>query len=666
MGSLLLFLGLIALVVRGIQSIWRPEQDETAPFGEGFLIFLSLGLMTWVSLVWFLALLGLLTGINLLLAAGSALLAVMGWGWVRKCPLSSWRISVGRPTRLEFFDLIPWTAFAALVAFALWRGSFLPTLNTDALFLSLPKADVYLAEAGINLFVPPTPEWMSHASQPSTYEMLLASVMALGGDDHLTEWVATLSGTGFAIGCWVLFRQWFNDRLTAHIGFLLVLSSTVFLLHLSSDKADLTTNLACLLLIYWTAQSNRRPSTRNMGFALLSGLLLMGLKKSGWLVSPVFFLVIAYLAIQRWDSSSKTRKIVKLLGLFGMGIILLGGANQLYLFVHTGNPFGIYKTGEQAFSVSAFSLIDPFRFLALVALAPYIASIQTIRMPWNGVEWYWPEYNLFFSHFGYAFILILGTALVSILFLGPWLRRTFPKSREARSWSLLALLAFAMITTHRYPYAGGFNTVARLTLFLVPALLAIGLLPLLDRTFGHRIVPSWIRGTILGAVTVLCIVSAMQAYIHDLHAPLAYVVDLWQHPEKRRWIFVEPNRLPSRLDRMAGPEDVIATDLTDHAWLHPLWGEYLSRKVLIISWQGNHAVIPEEAKWVVADNVASGIWGRGLSIRSAGDFARAKGWGLASPRDTALFRQLQYDPHWTLILSSTSGEQCLFQRRSPE
>ena len=663
MGSLLLFLGLITLLARGIQVTWGSEQ-ESAPFGESFLVFVTLVMMAWVSLSWFLALLGLLTGVNLLLAATSTLFTVMGWARLKGVPRSRWGIA-WHPARPEFVNILPWALFGTLVAFAFWRGSFLPTLNTDALFLSLPKADVYVAERGIDLFIPPTQEWMDFASQPSTYEMLLASVMALTGDDHLTEWVATLSGASFAISCWVLFRQWFKDKLTAHIGLLLVLSSTVFLLHLSSDKADLTTNLACLLLIHWSARSLQRPSDWNLGLALLSGLMLMGLKKSGWLVSPAFFIVIAYAAVRKREAIPLRSQLARLSGLSLSGLILLGGANQLYLWVHTGNPFGVYIAGEQAFSISSFSLVDPFRFLGLVALAPFISTIQTIRMPWSGIEWYWPEYNLFFSHFGYAFILILGLALVSLL-RSLRARRTLPSSKEAGIFCLLALLAFAMITTHRYSYDGGFNTMARFILFLAPALLAVGLLPLLDGALGRPLFRSWTRVGLLVSAALLCGLSAWQAYAHDLHAPLVYVTDLWQHPEKRRWIFVEPNRLPSRLDRIAGPRDIIAADLTNHTWLHPLWGEYLSRQVLIISWQGDHALIPEEAQWVVADNVSGGIWGGGLQVRSAADFAKARGRGLATPRDTALYRQLRNDPHWAAVLASPSGEQCLFHRRAPE
>lgn len=228
---------------------------------------------------------------------------------------------------------------------------------------------------------------------------------------------------------------------------------------------------------------------------------------------------------------------------------------------------------------------------------------------------------------------------------------------------MFALLAFVMIATRSYSYDGGFNTFARFTLFLLPALLAVGLLPLLDQLLSRRLSHSWARAGLLSAAITLSAISIIQAYVHDLHAPFVYVMDLWQHPEKRRWIFVEPNRLPSRLDRIAGPSDVIAADLTLHTWLHPLWGEHLSRRVLIISWQEGHAVIPDEAQWVVADNVAGGIWGLGLNVRSATDFARARGLGQSSSRDTALYRQLQNDRNWALVLASKTGEQCLFQRR---
>jgi hypothetical protein len=226
------------------------------------------------------------------------------------------------------------------------------------------------------------------------------------------------------------------------------------------------------------------------------------------------------------------------------------------------------------------------------------------------------------------------------------------------------LLAWAVIATHRYSYDGGFNTMARFVQFLVPALLALGLLPWLDST-GERRRP-WILRALLSGTILLFIISAEETYRHDLHAPWIYVSDLWQHPEKRRWIFVEPNRVPSSLDRIAGPFDVIATDLTYQTWLHPLWGEDLTRKVLILHWQGDRAQIPDEAQWAVADNVASTIWGNGLNVRSAADLARARGWGQPTPRDSALYHQLLKNPHWHLVLANPAGNQCLFQRITPD
>jgi hypothetical protein len=398
--------------------------------------------------------------------------------------------------------------------------------------------------------------------------------------------------------------------------------------------------------------------------ALLSGLLLIGLKKSGWLVFPAFGLILAFRTFRKAQGEPWGARLGTLLLLGLGGVLLLGGINHLYLWAHTGNPFGVYLVGDQL-AYSAFTFSDPLRFLGLVALAPYLASSpRTIHLPWSGAEWYWPEYNLFFSHFGYAFILILGLALWACLHR-LWRRSAPLGPATGKTWIALALLAWAVIATHRYSYDGGFNTVARFVQFLVPALLALGLLPGLDRWLSVQPRSTGVRVALLVAALSLFVVSAGKAYRNDAYAPWPYVADLWEHPEQRRMVFINPNRTPSMLDRFAGSEDVIATDLTYQTWLHPLWGEDLTRKVLLIRWQGNHAVIPEGAQWAVADNMAGQIWGNGLNVRSASDLAKAQGWGMPTDRDMALYRQLIHDPHWRIILSNEFGNQCVFQRVLP-
>lgn len=660
---LVTYLLLIAVSARGIQQIWEPRSEDPRTFGEDLLVLTSLGMVLWSAEVWFLAALQHLTSGHLLETGLFVTAVLVLWGWIKGHPIDTWRLPPMHP-RDGGFERAAWVLFSLLVAFALWRGWLLPTLNTDALYLSLPKADQYVVDHGLNLFIPPAQAWMTHAAQPSTYEMLLASVMALTGNDHLTEWVATLSGTLYALMIFVLFRQWFKEHLTAYLGWLLALSSTLFLLHLSSDKADLTTNLACLLLITWTARSLNQPTTWNLGMALLSGFLLLGLKKSGWLVFPVFMLILLVRMIWR-PAIGIPRPRYALLALLSLGgLLLLGGLNHLYLWIQTGNPFGVYFVKDQL-AYSSFTFLDPVRFLAIVALAPYIGSSpRTLHLPWNGQDWYWPPYNLFFSHYGYAFLFILIWACWGGL---RWLRkRPEGPPGPARTWILLALGAWAIIATHRYSYEGGFNTIGRFVLFLVPTLLALGFLTWFDRRWGARPRSPWLNAALLVGASCLTGGSALQAYRQDSYAPWPYVAALWKHPEWRRTIYINPDRVTEILDRMASPDAVIATDLTYQSWIHPLWGEHLTRKVELIHWKGSKAQIPEDAQWAVADNMASQIWAANLEVRSAADFARNQGWGLPTSRDTALYHQLKEDPHWRLILSNDFGNQCAFQRILPD
>jgi hypothetical protein len=273
----------------------------------------------------------------------------------------------------------------------------------------------------------------------------------------------------------------------------------------------------------------------------------------------------------------------------------------------------------------------------------------------SGKEWFWPEYNLIYSHygwlFGFALLAALAVLAAGIFHKGP--ARRFPPEQWICLWSSSFLAYFVL--SRNYAYDGGFNTFPRILLFVLPPILAAGCLPLLAMA-RRPWIPAIAALLVLGGATA-------SAYEHDMVAPNIYLDDLWLHPEKRRWVLVAPNRIPCVLDRLAGPKAVVVADCTYLTWLTPLWGEGFTRDVRLVQWQAGRPQIPPNAEWVVIDNISGTMWGNGHEVRSAEDFAQAFRHGVPTERDTRLFPILKADPAWEVVMASPLGEQAIFRRR---
>ena len=356
-----------------------------------------------------------------------------------------------------------------------------------------------------------------------------------------------------------------------------------------------------------------------------------------------------------------SQRVFAILRFAGHGLaaaLAMGGVKTLWLW-HLTRPVAQVVAGvasQLSPAAHSFSWMDPLRFLWVVSLAPFRSSDYTVRLL-SGVEWYWPEYNLIYSHFGWLFgpALLLAMGVVAARLLRRWAGP--PAPREHWLCFVGAALLAALLLDRNYAYDGGFNTFPRFVLFLVPAVLAAGFLPLLA-TLNR---PRW---TTVGAVLVL-VGSTGLAYSRDMVAPFVYLKDLWDNPGKRRWVLVGPNRTPCILDRLAGPKAVVAADCTYQTWLAPLWGKDLSREVRLINWAGGQPHIPRGAEWVVIDNVSGVVWGNGQQVQDAEDFARAFRRGIPSDRDRRLYQILAADPNWEVVMASPLGEQALFRRKLP-
>lgn len=633
------------------------EIEET--WGMSWLEGMTRFLLLWLGVAWTLAALHALRPAGFITA--TVAMGVLAVWLFRREPDRQMAILAQTWECLQSIRLL-WVfpgVLGLLLAFNLFKGLILPCANSDALAWSMPIAIRYHLGHGLDWFTPPQAEWLPHLSDPHNYEIMVASILSLTGTDRVTEWLSTLMACGILTVVGVQFRRWCGPGIHVWTALLVFAAAPVFLLHLAADKGDLLTILLILLGIFWTVRAWLKGSPRPGILAIWVLFAVFNVKRSGWMLAPPL-LVAVYLRWLVQAARGRTPWAPTILRGLGHGMaaaLLMGGVKTLWLWHHT-RPLlkGVAGVASQlAPSAHTFSWADPFRFLWVVSLAPFRSTDYTVRLL-SGVQWYWPEYNLIYSHFGWLFgpalLVALGVLAIGLFRRGP--ARGF--SRE--QWLCLSassLLAFFLLARN-YAFDGGFNTFPRFVLFLLPAILAVGFLPLLA-----RISRPWIPGAL--AILILG-GAALQAYKHDMVAPNIYLEDLWLHPEKRRWVFVAPNRIPCVLDRLAGPKAVVVADCTYLTWLTPLWGEGFTRDVQLVQWQAGQPQIPPNAEWIVIDNISGTTWGNGHTVRSAADFAQAFRHGVPTERDVRLFSILKADPTWEVVMASPLGEQAIFRRRS--
>lgn len=607
--------------------------------------------LLWIGIDWILAAFHQLSSAGLMVSA--VLMSLVAAGIVLRNPTSYGTALLQARETLR--NLGPSKYFMGIIgllmAFNLFKGWVLPCANTDALSWSMPIAIRYHLNQGLDWINPPQIEWLSQLSHPHNYELMVASILSLTGTDRVTEWLSTLSACGILVVIGVLFRRWSGSGLHVWTVVLVFAAAPVFLLHLAADKADLLTTLLIILAIFWTVRAWLEEGTHSGVLALWVAFALFNVKRSGWMMGPPLMLAVyirwglqAARAHTRW-----TPVILRAVGHSLAAALAMGGMKALWLWHHK------LPILPGVNLVAHHSWADPLRFLWVVALAPFRSTDYTVRLL-SGREWYWPEYNLIYSHYGWVFgpavLAAIGVVGAGMLGRGP--ARRFSKEQ----WLFLgASTALAyLVLSRNYAYDGGFNTFPRFVLFLLPPIFAAGLLPLLA-SVRHSLIPGIAAVLMLGG-------SAMNAYDHDMVAPNVYLADLWKHPEKRRWILVGPNRMPCIVDRLAAPKAVVVSDYTYLTWLAPLWGEGFTRDVRLIEWKDERPQFPPEAEWVVIDNVSGLAWGKGHVVQNAEDFAKAFRHGIPQERDTRLFPILKADPAWEVVAASPQGEQAIFRRRS--
>ena len=282
-------------------------------------------------------------------------------------------------------------------------------------------------------------------------------------------------------------------------------------------------------------------------------------------------------------------------------------------------------------------------------------------MPWRSASWFWPRYELYFSHFGAPFT-VLALALPVAAFLahraGP-----SPTRRERIVASAIAVAALALLLPMRMRPVGFFAYFPRFMIFVLPVVACWTAVPAAARLL-RRGTSVWLRscGTslVLSCAAVFC-VHARDYGENDTFSSFAYAKKAAQH-DRYRVLSAGRDRAGSFVDRVAGPDDVVAVHDGMNTWVYPAFGRDLTRPVVFVRTDGGRVAVPPEAKWVMVDRSWNRVWGH-PDLTDMGAVRRYLGRGPLSAEDTLVVRTLSADPAFELVYLNQGSNQAVFRRR---
>jgi hypothetical protein len=594
------------------QRVWR---DEAGP-AERALAAAVVGLAIWLAANWLLAIAHLFVRPALITVA--VLMALVAAVLRPRFGLALGRgLGLGIPIAL-------WTLFA------LWKGFVLPPQTHDALAYHLPKAAMIAQAHGFEHFAAPDPRI---TSLPANYELLLADVLVMSGSDTCTEWLGTLSFLLFLCATAAVAERWWPQHPHRAATALAAAGAPLLLLHSTADKNDLLLGALCVAAILWAARGGRVP----MLLAVVSLAMAGGLKPT----AAAVLIALAPFLLMRW----RELRLAELAVAAVLAFLLLGGVAWIDVFGlnhagAAGPPAGFESSAKYG------DFANVWRVPLLALLVPFEPNPNAVWVPWLHEYWYWPHYEIFFSHYG-ALVSILAVFAVIFAF-----RRNEP-NRERTIGTIAALAAAALILPMQMRPLGMFAAMPRYVVFVLPVIVCWSVPPLLE-LLGRR--SPLLAQTFAAALVAFFAVSAFDVALNDRMAPLRFVRWAAQHPGDRH-IWFMPNRAASVADRRAGAHDTIAVDGGFDTWTYPAYGAHLTRRVVFI----HDDVVPPAAQWVVIDHAYGRVW-RDPNLTDMGKFWNYVGRGKPDPAEVRLQLALERDPRWTEVFYDPRLNQAVFER----
>jgi hypothetical protein len=637
-GFLLTVAAIFACGLAVSDRLWRGESD-LGP-AERVLSGALVGMALWLAASWLLAVAHLLTRPALIGVA-----VAMGMvGAVLRSSLFVVRRSTKNEQRTTSFllvlSLLLWTLFA------LWKGYVLPPQSHDALAMHLPKAVMMARAHGFEHFVIPDGRV---AALPANYELLLADVLVMSGGDTLTEWINTITFLLFLCAAAAMSERWWGAQAHRAATALAVASAPLLLLHSTADKNDILLCFLAVCALLWGARWCAHGGKMPMLLTIVALAIAGGTKPNA---AAVFVALVPFL-LMRWRSV-RARDLAATAAVAALAFLLLGGIAYIDIVRHAGAPMAVKVAGVKAgggLLIEWGDFANLWQVPYLILTVPFVPRATAVWVPWRGEFWYWPHYEIFFSHYG---------ALITILaILAPFCAWRIAPSRERFVATAAAGLAAAIILPlHMLPQGMAAASMPRYVAFLLPIIVCWSVPPLIDG-LRARATPL-LANTFAAAIVAFFLLSAIDVAVNDRFAPLPFVRWAAQHPGTRQTWFIR-NRAALIVDRHAGPNDTIAIDGGFDTWSYPAFGAHLTRRVIFLPDPATPNDVPPDARWVVIDRSWNRIW-EDPRLTDMGKFWQYVGHGKPLPQDTRLLLALEHDPRFALVFYDPRANQAVFER----
>jgi len=620
-------------------AVW-PARSEGGPGTfERITMIATIAAAIWLASTWILALLHQLTFVALCIRAAIAAAIALVLA-ARRLRAWQWKWSkLDRPTViLLVVALLPLLFWVELM---LWRGAVVPPLSHDALSYHLPKAVLFARSEGFRYLT----ELDARARNiPANYELLLSEWIVTQQSDRYTEWPSMLFYLLLVIACGALAERWWNGKLLpALVTMMFAAGIPVLLLHSGAHKND---SMVAFFTVAAMVFGGRWLRSRDLAaLVLLIAAVALGLGTKPQVAGLALFLAPFVLV-----PFFRTLDLKKIAAVFVFGLtafLLLGGAVYVVNMLEERAVVGDASKRESVINYGDWRNLwqGPYVLLA----APFVPNGYELPVPWESRPWFWRRDEIYFSHLGLPFAIC-----VMLMPFGLWRWSKSEGAYERGAITIAALLAFVLMLPVTFrPHGMYAISLPRYALFLVPIVFGWTVAPLAAMRDRHA-------KQLLAVATLSFIAYAGFTALHDRFVPIDFAIWAREHPGTR-FIPFDSGRAASVVDRLAGPTEKVAVDMSYSSWIHPAFGADLARPVFFIPPGDGPPQIPADAQWVAIDRGFSIIW----EAEGLNDLSQAHGMlqrGQPRPEDLRVRRALLKDPRFQLVYARRGSNQLVFRR----
>lgn len=650
---LLFVVTIVAFLLLGggiVLRMWGRKDGEPPQTLEYLLAAVTIGVAAWLAIDWILALTHTLTRPVLISRTVIVLVAGIALVGSRRHLLS---LRTDLP-RMWLVVLIPVTLW---MVFIVWRATITPPLSHDALSNHLPRAVLY---GRLHGFEDLTLLSLAFRDMPVNYELLLADILLLERHDQLTEWLSAFFYLVVLIAGGALAWRWWRSPPITVLCMIALAGIPVALLHSGADKNDLLAAAFAIGALVWGGRYWKCGDFNALLLLPISIVIAVGTKPQVAGVGAALLPVVVYRVIR--DLRSDHLRIRQLLVAIAMGLLsfpLLGGYTffdqYLRRLLPTSSTSVNASTIRQERVISYGDWVNLWEGPYVLAAAPFAPSPHELEVP-GDEAWFWKRYEIYFSHLGVPFALCLLAAPFAV---HAW--RRGPERGERVVIAIAALVALGILLPGKFiPHGMYAISLPRYALFFAA--------PTIVWTTGavYHSLSRLLRFAFIllaAALSIFFVWYAIDFAVNDNFAPLEFVLLAREYPGTR-YIPFDPHRATSRVDRMAGPSDVIAIDAAWATWIHPIFGPDLTRPVYFIPPGPGPVRIPSTVHWVVVERAYAVIWQHG-AMKTLADARRYFHRNEPSEAELRVVEALRRDPRFRLVWEDPRRNQAIFRRVAP-